>query len=174
MVRVSRGQLVLATAAVVAVALAPVLLAYLQLGYHADTTAAAEFEDPTANADRVLTQAVHEASGGVPSNYSWGRRDDAARTIRGRLRPRVDRLETARVESGTQLRVRYNDTAAASWAGKNCPGGDGRQFGPCRAVDGVVVQNRVGETTPLAVAFDVTVVRERGTTTVTLVVEVAA
>ena len=173
MVRVSRGQLVLATAAVIAAALAPVLLAYLQLGYHADTAATAEFEDPAVNAERVLSRAVHEASVGVPATHSWGQRREAADTVRRRLAPRVDRLETARVESGTHLRIAYNASAAASWAAADCPGGDGRQFGPCRADRGVVLQNRVGEATPLAVAFDVTVTRERGTTEVTLVVRVA-
>ena len=173
MVRVSRGQLVLATAAVLAAALAPVLLAYLQLGYHADTAATAEFEDPATNAERVLSRAVHEASAGVPANHSWAQRRAAAETIRERLASRVARLETARIESGTHLRVAYNATAAAAWAAANCPGGDGRRFGPCRGHRGVVLQNRAGEATPLTVAFDVTVARERGTTTVTLVVGVA-
>lgn len=172
MVRVSRGQLVLATAAVIAAALAPVLLAYLQLGYHADTAAGAEFEDPAANAERVLSRAVYDASVGVPANHSWGQRTDAAHAVRGRLRPRIDRLETARIESGTQIRITYNDTAATAWATTNCPRGEGRQFGPCRTVDGVVLQRRAGEATPLAVGFDVTVSQQRGTTQVTFVVAV--
>lgn len=173
MVRVGRAQLVLATAAVLAAALAPVLLAYLQLGYHADTDATAEFEDPAVNAERVLSRGVHATSVGISANHSWGQRRQAAATIRSRLASRIDRLETARIESGTHLRVAYNATAAETWADTNCPGGDGRQFGPCRAHGGVVIQNRVGEATPLAVAFDVTVSRERGTTELTLVLRVA-
>lgn len=121
MVRVSRGQLVLTTAAVVAAALPPVLLAYLQFGYHADTTATAEFEDPAANAERVLSQAVYEASSGVQANRSWRQRRAAAATIRGRLAPRIDTLEAARIESGTHLQVRYNETAARAWARTNWP-----------------------------------------------------
>lgn len=121
------------------------------------------------DAERVLSRTVHEASAGLPSNHSWGQRRAASGVIRSCLSPRVDRFETARIESGTHLRVRYNHTAAAAWATANCPRGDGRRFGACRAEDAVVLQNRVGEATPLAVAFDVVVTRERGTTEVTVV-----
>ena len=53
-----RAQLVLAVAAVIAAALAPALLAYLQLGYHADVDATGDFEDPAANARTVLDRAT--------------------------------------------------------------------------------------------------------------------
>lgn len=173
MVRVSRrGQLVLATAAVLAAALAPVLLAYLQLGYHADAAATGDFEDPTADAHRALQRAVHEASRGVPANHSWGDRRTAADQVRSDLAPRIETLEAARVAEGTHVRVRYNQSAASAWAAANCPRGDGRRFGPCRADGGVVLQNRAGEATPLAVAFDLTVTRERGVTRTTMVVRV--
>ena len=52
----------------------------------------------------------------------------------------------------------------------NCPGGPNRDFGPCEATDGVVVQERAGETVVLAVAFDVRVTTERGWSRSTLVV----
>lgn len=167
----TRGQLVLVTAAVIAAALAPALLAYLQLGYHADVDATADFEDPTANAVRVLDRATFEAGDTVAGEYAWSERDRAAERVRELLRPRVDRLEASRVADGTAVLVSYNASAAAEWAADSCPGGDGRAFGPCRVDDGVVVQERAGETTLVAVAFDVRVVRETGETRVTVVAE---
>jgi len=44
-----------------------------------------------------------------------------------------------------------------------------REFGPCRADRGVVVQERDDRTLVLAVAFDLTVVTERETTNLTVV-----
>lgn len=165
-----RAQLVLAAAAVVAVALAPAVLAYLQLGYAADVGASAEYDAPASNAVRVLERAVYAASAGVPANHSWGQRRDAVDTVRDDLEPRLDALERARIEAGTAVRIRYNETAASGWADGNCPGGDGRQFGPCRADRGVVVQQRAGETHPVAVAFGLRVTTERGRTDLTVVV----
>jgi hypothetical protein len=166
-----RAQLVLATAAVVAVALAPVVFAYLQLGYHPDAAAADEFEDPAANAERALGRAVHEAGTAAPG-LPWAARAAVVAGVRTDLAPRVDDLESSRVADGTAIRVGYNRTAAADWAAANCPGGDGRAFGPCDADRAVVVQERAGETTVLAVAFDVTVVEERGRTELTVVAPV--
>jgi phosphopantetheine adenylyltransferase len=50
--------------------------------------------------------------------------------------------------------------------------GDGRWFGPCQSIDGVVVQERVGETTVLAVAYDVRITTPRGERALTFVVPV--
>lgn len=166
-----RGQLVLLTAAIVAAALAPALLAYLQLGYHADTDAAADFEDPATNAVRVLERTTFEASAAVAGEYTWSNRTRAAERVREVVRPRIDRLAGSRVTDGTATLVTYNASAALTWAGESCPGGEGRAFGPCRTDDGVVVQERAGETVLVAVAFDVRVVRERGETSLTVVTE---
>lgn len=166
-----RGQLVLVAAAALAIALAPVVLAYLQLGYHADVAASGDYDDPTANADVYLQRAVHEAAVGVQSEYDWAARADAVSTVRNHLDPNRSRLAAARVAAGTAYRTRYNDSAARAWASANCPDGPARQFGPCEARRGVVVQERAGETHVLAVALDLTVTTERGTTEVTLVVQ---
>jgi len=167
--RKDRGQLVLLAAAVLAVALVPVLFAYLQLGYHGDVAASTDYESPARNAERFLDRAVHESRTGIPGNYSWRDRADAIDRVRTRLDGRLATLETARVESGTATQVDYNRTAARSWAGERCPGGPDRQFGPCEARQGVVVQERAGETHVLAVALDVTITTERGTRRVTVV-----
>lgn len=165
-----RGQLVLAAAAVLVVALAPVVLAYLQLGYHADVAASTEYDAPVANAERLLERAVHEV-GTNATGRPWSERDQTVRTVRNRLDQPLSMLATARIESGTAYETSYNQSAAANRAADRCPDGPNRDFGDCVAEDGVVVQERVGETHVLAVALDVTVTTERGEREVTLVVE---
>lgn len=170
MSRRDRGQLVLVAAAVVAVALAPVVVAYLQLGYHPDVRAGGAFEDPAADGIRLLERAVHEAAA-AHRGEPWHRRRAVVAGVRADLEPRLETLEASRVHEGTAYRVVYNESAARSWARERCPRGPGRAFGPCQAHDGVVVQERAGETTVLAVAFDVRVERERGSQALTAVVE---
>ena len=157
-----RAQLVLAAAAVVAVALAPVVVAYLQFGYHDDVRASGEYDAPAGNAQRVLERAVHESSSAIPASHEWSEREDAVMEIRERLEPRLANLEAARVEEGTAYQVAYNESAAVAWADEHCPSGPNRQFGECEAIDGVVVQDRVGGTHVLAVAFDLQVTTEQG------------
>jgi len=167
-----RGQLVLLTAAVVAAALAPALLAYLQLGYHADAAASRDFESPTEDAVTALDRAVFEASASVAGEYAWAEREAVADRVRAVLAPRIDRLEASRVVGGTAISVSYNESAAARAVVRDCPGGDGRAFGNCRTDGGVVLQERAGESALVAVAFDVRVVRPHGETSVTVVDEV--
>jgi hypothetical protein len=165
-----RGQLVLAAAAVLVVALAPVVLAYLQLGYHADVAASTEYDAPIANAERLLERAVHEA-GTNATGRPWSEREETISVVHNRLDPHLSTLATARIESGTAYGTTYNQSAAEDWATDRCPDGPNRDFGDCVAEDGVVAQERVGETHVLAVALDVTVATERGERRVTLVVE---
>ena len=167
--RPDRAQLVLVAAAVVAVALAPVVVAYVQLGYHADVTASEEFDAPAENADRLLTRAVHDAASGVPASFAWDEREQAVEAVRTGLKPRLDALRSSRVESGTVYQVGYNQSAAEMWRWGNCPDGPNRQFGPCEARRGVVVQDRMGETHVLAVAFDVQVTTEESKMELTIV-----
>ena len=167
-----RAQLVLVAAAVVAVALAPVVVAYLQLGYHDDVRASADYDAPAANAQRVLDRAVHESATGIPGEYGWDEREEAIAEVRDRLEPRLAELESARVEEGTAYQVAYNESEAESWADENCPGGPNRQFGGCDTIEGMVVQDRIGETHVLAVAFDLRVTSERGWIRETVVVPV--
>jgi len=167
--RRERAQLVLAAAAVVAVALAPVVLAYLQLGYHADVAAAGDYEEQTGDAVRVLERATHEAAANA-TGPPWDRRETVVADVRAALAPRLRTLEGSRAASGTGIIVGYNATAARAWAGTNCPGGPDRRFGACAADRGVVVQERAGETHVLAVAYDLRVVTRRGRTALTVVV----
>jgi len=167
-----RGQVVLVAAAVLALALVPILLSYLQLGYHADVSASERYTHPTRNAERVIERGVHDAAAGVPANYTWGQRRPAVTAVRDRLAPRLENLGEARVEQGTVYAVRYNGSAATAYADRHCPGGPDRQFGDCRVDRGVVVQERAGETHVLAVAFDLTVTTERREVSETIVVRV--
>lgn len=160
----------LVAAAVAAMALVPALAAYLQLGYHGDVRAGGEFTAPVENAERVLGRGVHAAAADIAGDYDWSDREAAVDAVRADLADRVETLRSSRVERGTAYRVSYNQSAAAAWADANCPDGRGRQFGPCEARQGVVVQERAGETVVVAAAFDVTAVSERGETEVTLVV----
>lgn len=168
--RGDRAQLVLVAAAVIAIALAPVVFAYLQLGYHPDVRASAEYEEPLADAERFLGRAVHEAGTGL--DRDWGARSMAVTTVRDRLRPRLRTLERSRVEEGIAYEVSYAEGAARDWAAANCPGGPGKRFGSCEAERGVVVQERAGETTVLAVALEVRATTERGRHEMTVVVPV--
>ncbi|WP_227260813.1 DUF7261 family protein [Salarchaeum japonicum] len=169
MVRVNRrGQLVLVAAAVVALALVPVVAAYLQLGYAPGSGTAAE-PRPGADAERLLSRAVARAP--VLADYDWTNRADAVAAVRGALAPRLDALRTARLTGGTAAVVAYAPGVADSWAAARCPSGPNRQFGACRADGGVVVQERDGRTHLVAVAVAVRVVSDGRTATLTLVVE---
>ncbi|MFY4812980.1 DUF7261 family protein [Haloarcula sp. AONF1] len=167
-----RGQLVLVAATVVAVALVPILFASLQLGYHDDVRATADYhDDPSADALRVLERAVATESASIPSQYAWSANDSAVTAVRTGLESRLDRLQTSQIEDGIHYNITYNGTAARRWKDANCPSGPSRQFGDCVADRGVVTQERVGRTHVLAVGFDVTTTTERGETTVTVVLE---
>ncbi|WP_276273930.1 DUF7261 family protein [Haloarcula litorea] len=168
-----RGQLVLVAAALVAVALAPLVLAFLQLGYHDDVRATADYGGATGPTVRSLERAVASESAGIPGEYAWAERGAAVTHLRTELAPRVSRLESARVERGTAVRIEYDRPTAAAWASTNCPGGPDRQFGDCVADRGVVVQDRLGRTHVLAVAITVTATTDRGETAVTIVVRPA-
>lgn len=167
-----RGQVVLLAAAIVALALVPILFSYLQLGYHDDVGASERYTNPTRDAERFLERAVVDASDGVPEDYRWGRRRAAVAAVRSSLDARFDTLRTARVERGTVYEVGYNQSVAGAYASEHCPGGPNRQFGPCRADRGVVVQQRAGDTHVVAVSVDLTVTGERRTVSATIVVRV--
>ena len=171
LVRVERGQLVLVAAAVVAIALVPVLFAYLQLGYHPDvggTEPAVTGEEAVAYLDR----SVHDATAATAGDYAWDDRERRAEAVREAVDGDVDTLEASRLEEGVAYDVSYNATAATEWAAGNCPRGPGRRFGECDVDGAVVLQERAGEAVSLAVAFDVRVVAPDGSADLTLVVEV--
>lgn len=165
-----RGQVVLLAAAALAVAFVPMALAYLQLGYHGDTDAIDG--TPLQDTERTLSLGLRDAVDGIPQQYRWSNRSAAISTVRDRLDGTRSLLNTSGVTRGMIATVRYNESRATSWAGRNCPTGPGRDFGSCVADRGVVVQNRANRTHVLASAFDVTVTTEEGGWRATLVVSV--
>ncbi len=172
MIRLSRrAQLVLAAAGVLAVALLPLTFAYLQLGAHPDVDASEDPASPVRDGVRVLERAVHEA-GSDATGQSWSEREVVAGDVREELDPRFRSLEASQVAEGVAYEVAVNDSAATTWAAEHCPSGPDRQFGDCEAIDGVVVQERAGETTVLVVAVDMTVTTREGVSAVTVVVPV--
>ncbi|WP_129114715.1 DUF7261 family protein [Halegenticoccus tardaugens] len=166
-----RGQLVLVAAVIVAIALVPMVVAYVQLGYHADVDASAERHPPGTNAERALDRAVHNASTPVIGEYDWDARSEAVDAVNRTLDPGVEEIEAARVDRNVAYEVERNGTAAETRAADDCPSGPKRDFGPCRARGGVVVQERADETHVLAVALDVRVTTESRESALTFVFE---
>lgn len=168
-----RGQLVIVAAAAIALALFPMALAYLQLGYAGDVTDNAATDAPSAELERALDRAAHAATDEVAGEYPWEAREGAVATYKGALADDIDDLETARLESSVAAEIEYAPTVADDVATDSCPGGENRAFGPCEAIDGVVVQERADETVVVAAAFDIRVTREDGVTELVVVVEIS-
>jgi len=164
-----RGQMVLLAAVAIAVALVPMLLAYMQLGYHPDV---ADPEPRHANdVTSSLERALVEATEGNPASYTWGQREAAAAEVRTRLEPTLETLNRSALARGSIVQVGYNQSLAADWAATACPGGVRRQFGPCEARQGLVLQERAGESHVLAVAVDVRILSQSSRRIVSTVIE---
>ncbi|SFR36396.1 DUF7261 family protein [Halogeometricum limi] len=162
-----RGQVVLLAAVVVAIALVPMALAYAQLSYDAGAEAPGPDVDDTR---RALSASFTDAAAQTDGAYLWRDRERAVSAVRTELASDVARVENATLAADRSLRVTYNGSEAAGWAARNCPGGRGRVFGPCRVEDGVVVQQRGNETAVVAAAFDLRVVAADERTNATVVV----
>ncbi|MFC6826533.1 DUF7261 family protein [Halopelagius fulvigenes] len=172
----NRGQVVLLAAVVVAVALVPMTLAYAQLGYDADRTPSPGPTDPSGvdEARETLRTSLVRAAADADGEYAWEDRDAAAAAVRAAVDADARRLAEDRAGEERSLVVSANGSAAARWAGRNCPTGAGRDFGACRVEDGVVVQERAAETAVVAAAFDLSVVAPDERSEVTVVVRPVA
>jgi hypothetical protein len=164
-----RGQIVLVAAAVVAVALLSMTLAYAQLGYDADRTGAGTAEVASVSEiDRRLAGSLRGAARAVRTADdppTWREYRAVATRVAASVRADVDRLERVHAGERRSLVVELDDAAATRWARNRCPGGPGRAFGPCRAVGGVVVQERAGGTAVVAAAFRIRIVSPAESTT---------
>ncbi|QLH84950.1 hypothetical protein HZS54_08690 [Halosimplex pelagicum] len=161
--------MVLLAGVVVALALVAMLVAYLQLGYHADVRTASVDGEAAADGRSYLQRTTHETSRALRGEFTWSDRGRAVTEARNRLQPRIRTLQRSRVEAGIAYTVEFNRTAAQRWATANCPSGSGREFGPCAADRGVVVQERGGRSLLLAVGYDLTVTTDRETVQLTVV-----
>lgn len=168
-----RGQLVLLAAAAIALALFPLVMAYIQLGYAGDVAAEPTGTDAAADLDRALDRAVHDAAGAVDTG-TFASGDEAAAAFRDRLRDDVDRLETARIEAGTAATITYEPSLAVEWVDDGAwRGGVAGDFPEPSAHGGVVVQERAGEFVVVAVALEVRATEPDGTVSRDVVFEVA-
>ncbi|AFK18318.1 hypothetical protein E6P09_06005 [Haloferax mediterranei ATCC 33500] len=158
-----RGQLVLVSGAVVVVALLTIVLVHAQLGY-AVTDAAPPVDDVAAATD----DAVEAATADVAGRYSWAARESAVADFRSQLDPSLTRIEHAHTGSGG-VSLSTNNSVAAGWALRNCPESTYRDFGQCVADDGVVVQERAGETAIVAALVDVRIGTPQSETDLTFV-----
>ncbi|RDI73032.1 hypothetical protein DWB78_06115 [Halopelagius longus] len=151
-------------------------LAYAQLGYDADRTPSPGPTDPSGvdEARETLRTSLVVAAADVDGEYAWGNREAAATAVREAIDADARRLAEDRAGEERSLAVAANGSAAGRWAGRNCPTGDGRDFGACRVEEGVVVQERANETTVVAAAFDVSVVAPGERSEVTVVVRPVA
>lgn len=163
-----RGQLVLLAAIAVTVALVPLAFAYLQLGYHEDVGTATE-RDPARQLTQTLDRSLHNATSDIPRSYRWHNRTSAATTVRERLSPTLRTLSTSRLAEGHVYQISYNTTRATQWGQTNCPRGPDRQFGACDWANGIVLQERSGQTHVLGIAVDIEITTPRGETTITTV-----
>jgi hypothetical protein len=168
-----RGQLVLLAAVALAVTLVPLVLAYLQLGYHEDIHGGTS-QSHTQQVDATLERAVHDVASGIPAEYTWAERSTAVDAVRTRLEPTEQSIATSGLDEGAASAVSYNQTRAQGWADTNCPSGPDRQFGPCLVDDGIVVQERQGRTHVLAVAVDVRVTAPDQTVRVATTIDIRA
>lgn len=162
----------LLAAAMLAVAFVPMVLAYLQLGYHGDLDTTSDSESPIRDAERTLGLALQDAVEGIPDRHPWPDRDAAVTAVRNRLEPDLAALNRSAVTTGTAYGVTYNASRATRWRRGHCPDGPDRRFGSCLADRGVVVQDRAGETHVLAAAFDIRVTTPAGTWQASVVVRV--
>jgi hypothetical protein len=161
-----RGQLVLVAAIALALALVALGVAYLQLSYDTDTRQPTQ--TPAAQLEGALERAVHNSTADIPARYAWGDRSDAAVAVQDRLDTKTETLATSRLADGHAYDIERNATRATQWARTNCTTGPNRQFGGCATVDGIVLQDRDGQTHVLAVVFDIEITTPDGTTAVTL------
>lgn len=149
-----RGQLVLLAAVALAVALLPLVTAVGQLAYHPDGQGRVVDPHPVAASEQVLDRAAADAASGLPREFGWPARERAAAAARQSMAPALAALNRSQTDAGTVLAVTFNETRANAWARANCPGGPARRFGPCSALEGVVLQERSGRTHLVAVAVD--------------------
>ncbi|GAB3690837.1 hypothetical protein GCM10028857_27610 [Salinarchaeum chitinilyticum] len=158
-----RSQLVLVAAGVIAMGLLPVVIAYTQLGYAGMAASDPTATTPTDDAQWAVERAAFSASTELQGARDWDARTEVVDDVAARFDARVASIETGSVERGTVHQIERNGSAATAWASASCPGGPDRQFGPCEAVDGVVVQERGGDTHVVAIAVDLRTVVEDAT-----------
>lgn len=161
--------MVLLAAAAIAVALVPMLLAYMQLGYHPEIA-----EPRTAHAsdvERTLSRSLVGATAGIPREYAWSERTAAVTEVRNRLAETVTTLNQSELARATPIRISFNETIAETWMAGRCPSGPDREFGSCEVDRGIAVQDRGGQTHVLAAGVDIRILSQDASVEVRTVIE---
>lgn len=166
-----RSQLVLVAAGVAAVGLLPIVVAYTQLGYGGVAGSDPAATTPTDDVLDALERAAFEASVDSQARSPWSDRERVASEVARLFDERAAAIESAGVDRERAHAIERNASRAAAVASEACPGGPDREFGPCEAIQGVVVQERGGETHVVAISVDVRTVVEDGTFEVTYVLD---
>jgi len=161
---------VLIAAVALAAALVPLVLAYLQLGFHDDIGASNGADAPT-QADRTLEQGLHNATVDIPNSSAWANRDDAVQRVKQRLESTIEAVNRSRLDAGQLLQVSSNQSRATDWVARNCPSGPDRQFGNCEASRGLIIQDRAGRTHVLAMAVDMQISTPESEMQLTVIIE---
>jgi hypothetical protein len=152
----NRGQVVLMAAGVAAVALLAMVVAFAQLGL----SATASPPDPVLDLDAVSDSLRVTTTAHVFDNagqFRWSERSTAVSALQDQLRPDIKRLERTTMANGRGISIKMNATVPQQLH-LTCPEGTDKQFGNCLIVDGVVIQERAGETTVIAVSYDIEVI----------------
>lgn len=158
--------MILAAGALIVIALIATLLAILQLGYQPSEPTAERYTPP-GETRRVIEETLVEAEP-TARDYAWTNRSAAAEEVRGIVMDRLHALE--RTDATAVRHVEFAPDVAADVLSHICPRGPGKRFGPCAAIDGIVLQDR-GDTTHLVgVVLRITVRHTDGSATITIVV----
>lgn len=160
-----RGQLVVVTGAIVAIAFVPILVATVQVS---EPPPPQSTDTPFREAEHLLETAVAHLPV-VATRFSWTDRWNATDHIRDRLAPTLERLRTS--DSTGLQSIDFASITATTVAERTCPSGPNQAFGGCHAIDGIVVQNRSGSTHLVAVAVRVTITGPAGHQAVNIVIE---
>jgi hypothetical protein len=158
--------MVILAGVVAAVALIAILGAALQLGYHPGQQPNTDLAPPEET--RRVVADVLETEEATVREAAWEDREGAVDALETALDDRLRTLERRPV--GSIRLVRFAPDAALSKLSELCPRTAGKRFGPCVAIDGIVVQNRDDTTHLVAVVLEVTVIADETETVLTLVV----
>ncbi|GAB7092497.1 hypothetical protein JCM18237_27680 [Halorubrum luteum] len=169
---VDRGQLVLVAAAAIALALFPIVLAYLQLGYAGDVATEPTGPAPGSELDRALERAVYAAASDVDRRED-GTPTAAASTFHRSIGGDIGRLQNARIEEGIAAQLSYTPDLAAEWVESGqWQTGVAAAFDEPTVHHGVVVQKRAGEYVVVAAAFDIVLIEPDRTVRRSVVIRV--
>lgn len=152
-----RAQLVLLAAAVIALALVPMVFAYMQMGYHGDIGTETESGDRLVDAERSLERAVRVASADIDGEYYWKNRDEAVDEFHASLAEDIQTIVELAHTDGIVIEIESEPAIVESRNETACPSGPRRSFESCETAGNVLVQERAGEVAIIGAAYEIRV-----------------